>query len=55
MKLIVDLDDGTDRDELARILGVLAAHRPYVTGAVLTTDYDDGNGESGGGLGTEWW
>lgn len=35
MKLIVELDDATGRDQLAAILDALAAFRPYVRGAVL--------------------
>lgn len=38
MKLIVDLDDGTDAGRLAMILDTLSVHRAYIRGAVLAAD-----------------
>jgi translation elongation factor EF-G len=38
VKLIVVLDDGTDRNKLVEILDQLAAHYPYVRSATLAAD-----------------
>lgn len=38
MKLIVEIDDGTDRDRLMEILDVLASFHPYVRRATLTAE-----------------